>query len=78
MPSASFAAGCLPPSLFPPQTIKAFHDALLDEMLAERVASSRNRRTPRGVKRKMSKFPPRRAPTRPSPQSTPRRRTVVK
>ena len=35
----------------------AFHTAVLDEILQERVVSRRNRRNPRGVKRKMSKFP---------------------
>ena len=30
---------------------------MLDEILQERVVSSRNRRNPRGVKRKMSSFP---------------------
>jgi hypothetical protein len=30
---------------------------VLDELLEERVISSRNRRNPRGVKRKMSNFP---------------------
>ncbi len=35
----------------------AFHNAVLDEILQERVVSSRNRRVPRGVKRKMSNFP---------------------
>jgi len=30
---------------------------VLDEILAERVVSSRHRRNPRGVKRKMSNFP---------------------
>jgi hypothetical protein len=30
---------------------------VLDEILQERVASSRGRRNPRGVKRKMSNFP---------------------
>jgi hypothetical protein len=33
---------------------------VLAEILQERVVSSRNRRNPRGVKRKMSKFPIRR------------------
>jgi hypothetical protein len=37
-----------------------FRDAVLDEILQEPVVSSRNRRNPRGVKRKMSKFPIRR------------------
>jgi hypothetical protein len=34
-----------------------FHEAVLDEILQERVVSSRNRKCPRGVKRKMSKYP---------------------
>jgi hypothetical protein len=33
---------------------------VLDELLQERVVSSRNRRNPRGVKRKISNFPLRR------------------
>ena len=33
---------------------------MLKEILDERAASSRNRRNPRGVKRKMSNFPIRR------------------
>ena len=35
----------------------AFHERVLEEILQERVASSRGRRNPRGVKRKMSNFP---------------------
>ena len=38
----------------------AFHEAVLEEILEERAVSSRNRRNPRGVKRKMSNFPLRR------------------
>lgn len=34
-----------------------FHKSVLREILQERVVSSRNRRNPRGVKRKMSNFP---------------------
>ena len=34
-----------------------FHDRLLEEILQDRVVSSRGRRNPRGVKRKMSNFP---------------------
>ncbi len=45
----------------------AFHDAVLEEILQERVVSSRNRRNPRGVKRKMSNFPIRRKTDRPLP-----------
>lgn len=33
-----------------------FHEAVLEEILQERVVSSRNRKCPRGVKRKMSKY----------------------
>jgi hypothetical protein len=34
-----------------------FHRNVLEEILQERVVSSRSRRNPRGVKRKMSNFP---------------------
>ena len=44
-------------ALFPPRKRKAFHEAILDEILEERVVSSRNRINPRGVKRKMSNYP---------------------
>jgi hypothetical protein len=43
------------------------HEAILDEILEERVVSSRKRINPRGVKRKMSNYPLRprkRQPTR--------------
>ena len=43
--------------LFPPRLRKQFHDRVLEEILQERVVSSHGRRNPRGVKRKMSKFP---------------------
>ena len=43
-------------ALFPPRGRKEFHNAVLAEILDESVASSRNRRNPRGVKRKMSNF----------------------
>ena len=46
--------------LFPPQDRKEFHNTVLDEILDEFVASSRNRSNPRGVKRKMTRFPVRR------------------
>jgi hypothetical protein len=39
---------------------------VLAEILEERAASSRNRRNPRGVKRKMSNFPLRRRTNMPS------------
>ncbi|MGH7112802.1 MAG: transposase [Stellaceae bacterium] len=50
-------AGRPPSPPFPPRQRAAFHDAVVAEILQERVVSSRNRRTPRGVKRKMSNFP---------------------
>jgi hypothetical protein len=40
---------------------------VLNEILQERVVSSRNRRNPRGVKRKMSNFPLRRRANKPLP-----------
>jgi hypothetical protein len=43
-----------------------FHEAVLDEILQERVVSSRNRKCPRGVKRKMSKYPVRPRGSKPS------------
>jgi hypothetical protein len=43
-------------SLFPPVDRKAFHDLVLDELLQDRVVSSRGRKVPRGVKRKMSNY----------------------
>ncbi len=53
--------------LFPPQQRKVFHETILQEILEERVSSSRNRINPRGVKRKMSNYnlrPRRRGHTR--------------
>jgi hypothetical protein len=35
----------------------AFHDSVLDEILEERVVSSRGKRNPRGVKRRVSCWP---------------------
>ena len=54
--------------LFPPRQRKAFHKAVLDEILEERAISSRNRRSFRGVKRKMSKFPLRPRHLKPLPK----------
>jgi hypothetical protein len=51
--------------LFPPEDRAEFHEAVLEEILEERVVSSRNRRNPRGVKRKMSNFPLRRHGSKP-------------
>ena len=42
--------------LFPPRKRKILNEAVLDEILQERVSSSRNRTNPRGVKRKMSNY----------------------
>ena len=43
-------------SLLPPRQKKAFHEVVLQEILQERVSSSRHRLNPRGVKRKMSNY----------------------
>jgi len=43
-----------------------FHESVLDEILQDRVVSSRNRKCPRGVKRKMSNFPVRPRHSKPS------------
>lgn len=43
-----------------------FHEAVLAEILEERVVSSRNRKCPRGVKRKMSKYQVRPRGSKPS------------
>ena len=54
-------------SLFPPRKKKIYHERILDEILEQRVVSSRNRINPRGVKRKMSNYnlrPRKRQPTR--------------
>ena len=53
--------------LFPPRHRKALHEAILREILQERVVSSRNRRNQRGVKRKMSNFPLRPRHVKPLP-----------
>ena len=42
---------------FPPEDWPRAHQAVLQELRAERVSSSRGRVVPRGVKRKMSNFP---------------------
>ena len=42
---------------FLPRRRRALHDEALAEILEERVASSRGRQVPRGVKRKMSGYP---------------------
>ena len=56
-PCTSSSGGWPVTALFPPRQRKVFHQAILDEILEERVVSSRNRINPRGVKRKMSNYP---------------------
>lgn len=63
----SSGAGSRPSSRFPPRHKAALHEVVLDEILQERVVSSRNRRNKRGVKRKMSNFPLRRRTDKPLP-----------
>lgn len=67
MPCAWCAANWPPGQLFPPECFPATLAALLVEIGEERAVSSRGRRIPRGLKRKMSTYPLRRAraPTRP-------------
>ncbi len=67
MPSALSAASSPASSLFPPQQRNAFHKAVLEEILDERVVPRRGRRNPRGVKRKMSNYPLRRNQPTPPP-----------
>jgi hypothetical protein len=67
IPCESSSGGWLATPLSPPQHRKALHEAILREILEERVVSSRNRINFRGVKRKMSNYslrPRRRQPTR--------------
>ena len=45
-----------------------FHKNVLEEILDELVVSSRSRRNPRGVKRKMSNFPIRSRGFKPLPK----------
>jgi hypothetical protein len=66
---ASCAAGSPPGTIFPPRQRTAFHERVLDEILEERVARSRGRRHPRGVKRKMGNSPLRRRGAAPLPRA---------
>ena len=65
--SASSVASSRASRQFPPRQRRIFHEAVLDEILDELVSSSRGRRNPRGVKRKMSNFPLRRRTDKPLP-----------
>jgi hypothetical protein len=53
----SSAASCRCSPRFPPRARRNLHQAVLQEILEERVVSSRGRQVPRGVKRKMSSYP---------------------
>src|SRR4051812_43647709 len=57
MPYAWSVASCRSLRRFPPRARPALHRAVLNEILEERVASSRGRQVLRGVKRKMSGYP---------------------
>jgi hypothetical protein len=53
----AWSNGAWPASpLFPPRQRKVLRDVILDEILQERVVSSRSRVNFRGVKRKMSNY----------------------
>jgi hypothetical protein len=67
MPFGSSAASCPLQAPFPPEDRAAFHAGILEELLQERVASSRGRRAPRAVKRKLSKYPVRHRLPPPAP-----------
>lgn len=56
MPCGWSSAGWRATPLFPPRQKKALHEAILDEILEERVESSRSRLNCRGLKRKMSNY----------------------
>jgi hypothetical protein len=56
-PCVSSAASCHCSPRFPPRARGTLHQAVLDEILEERVVSGRGRQVPRGVKRKMSSYP---------------------
>jgi hypothetical protein len=56
MPSELSSGGWPATPPFPPRQRKVLHEAILDEILEERVVSSRNRINFRGVKRKMSNY----------------------
>ena len=49
-------AGCRWSRPFPPRARRSRHEAVLAEILEEPVASSRGRRVPRGVRRKVSGY----------------------
>ncbi len=65
MPCGWSSGDWLAGPLFPPRRRKALHEAILREILEERVVSSRNRINARAVERKMSTY--RRRPRQPQP-----------
>ncbi len=56
MRCACSSAAFQPPALFPPEQRKSWLDSVLREIASVRAVTSRGKRNPRGVKRKMSKF----------------------
>jgi hypothetical protein len=56
MPSASSGAACRPPAPFPPEQRESWLHSILREMADGRAVTSRGKRNPRGVRRKMSNF----------------------
>ena len=61
MPCVSCVASWPSGQPFPPEQFAPWLAAIVDEILEERCVSSRGRRIPRGLKRKMSGYPLRRA-----------------
>ena len=61
MPCAWCVASWPTGQLFPPEGFAPWLATIVDEILEERCVSSRGRRIPRGLKRKMSGYPLRRA-----------------
>ena len=57
--------------LFPPEGYAVWLARIIAEIAEERAVSSRGRRVPRGLKRKMSGYPLRRSPVPTHPEQYP-------
>jgi hypothetical protein len=72
------AAACRRQPPFPPRQEQRLYEAVLAELLQERLPVRRLRRWPRAVKRKMSNFHLRRRSDPPLPAPAPAVITIVK